>query len=259
MKFIFGLIIVVLTFNFIDPIVRVTFSYGYLVLAILIVSIGFLVGNRFYHYQFRNSDIVLKVVRYILKIFLLMMIVASFIIYVNFIRDTNSLNMPDPIIKNLKITIQNKEPCFYIDKFDGIEAFDIKEISVAKMKKNPSIGYDFNATYETYWCVGLCEDIPRKINLPLSSFAGINQCLPYGTQHEKSSILSKKMEMNTLYIATVSGEKRNIIPEKFTDADKIIASSLFYLHKNSKTGQIEVLELNRDQINTWFSKQKSIQ
>lgn len=171
-------------------------------------------------------------------------VIASLAIYVFFIGDSGAGSGYTTIEKKLNITIKDNNPCFYIDSFDEMEAFDIDGIQISK----PPM------PYERYWGIGSFADKYKRIKIPLKTFAGTEKCVQYGAKNKFFNESSKKLTTDVLYKASMSGIKRNIPYEKVKDGDEIRINVNFYLSKNQNTGEIKAIELSESQVNDWMKK-----
>ncbi|MDD5051151.1 MAG: hypothetical protein PHO27_00285 [Sulfuricurvum sp.] len=202
-----------------------------LVVSLMVILTAFLISSRFYEYSFQGAQRVISGAKFMLKSFGIfsVLFVSMFLLYFIYGGD----KFPQPIKKQLHITMEQDIPCFYIEPFDGIEAFDIDGFQIIK----PLM------PYERYWGVGSFADKYKQIKIPLTTFTGVKQCIQYGGKNKLFDEPSKKLEMDVLYKATMEGPRRNIPKGKEEDdGNWLTAETWFYLSKNQKTGQIEAIE-----------------
>lgn len=199
-----------------------------LTVGLIVILMVFLISSRYYEYQFRDTQMVLNKVKFMLKNLGIFIVILAVLIYM-----FGGEKFSQPTYKKLNITMKDNNPCFYLESFTEMDAFDVHGIQIIK-----------SATpYERYWGVGYFADKYKQIKIPLSSFSGEAQCIPYGAKNEFFSEPSKKLETDVLYSATMDGGRRNISKGKEEDdGNWLTANVWFYLTKNQKTGQIEAIE-----------------
>jgi hypothetical protein len=190
-------------------------------------------------HKFSENKISVSIGQLIMKLFVLFIVVFIMMIFVYMNGERDSLNTPPPIWKKLNIVMKNNNPCFYIEPFEKMEEFNINGIQVAK---HPM-------PYVHYWG----SDEHKKIEAPISLFAGKEQCLAYGNKNRFFNEPSKQLKTNVLYCVSMNGERKSISKEE-NEANSLIAIVWFYLSKNSKTGEIRAIELSGSQLDDWRKK-----
>lgn len=243
MKYFIGMIIVGISFVFSDLILRMLMSYWYIIFPVLTVIYFFVVTSVPKPYEFSGSQKVLSISRWIVKIVWTVIITLFVLLLLRVLLGGLAENNPHPISKKLHIAMKQDTPCFYIEPFDGMEAFDIHGFQITK----PPM------PYERYWGIGYFADKYKQIKIPLSSFAGESQCILYGAKNKLFNESSKQLNADVLYNATMEGGQRSKPNGKEDeDGDWLTAEIWFYLSKNPKTGEINATELSLSQANAWI-------
>ena len=172
-------------------------------------------------------------------------IVGSLAFYIFFIGDPGAGRNTVDTHTKLNISMQDNSPCFYVDSFGEIDKYYLSDILVNRI--NP----ETSKIYENSWLVG--KYYLEKLNIPFTSIVGKEQCIPYGVKNKIFSTASKKLETDGLYFITISGEKKTIT-KKEDFWDRAVSEGYFYLFKNPKTGEMDVVILDQSQVDTWFKK-----
>jgi hypothetical protein len=239
-KYFIGIIIVVISFVFSDVILRMLMSYWYIIFPVLTVIYFYVVTSVPKPYEFSGSQKVLLISRWIVKIVWTVMITLFVLLILRVLLGGLAENNHPSITKKLNIAMKDNNPCFYVEPFEGMEAFDLYKVHVLKPPE----------PYERYWCVGLCEN--KKITIPLSLFTGTEQCISYGIKNKTFSASSKGLEIDVLYEASIDASRRDIPKGKEENGNWLTADVWFYLSKNPKTGEINATELSLSQANAWI-------
>lgn len=241
MKYFIGMIIVAISFVFSDLLLRMLMSYWYVILPILAVIYFYVVTSVPKPYEFPGSQKVLFISRWIVKIVWTVLIALFVFLLLRVLLGGLAENNHPSIKQKLNITMKDNNPCFYIEPFEGMEAFDLSMVHVIK----PPV------PYERYWCEGLCEN--KKIAMPLSLFAGTEQCISYGIKNKTFSASSKGLEIDVLYEASIDASRRDVSKgNEEENGNWLTADVWFYLSKNPKTGEINATELSLSQANAWI-------
>ena len=172
-------------------------------------------------------------------------IVGSLAFYIFFIGDPGAGRSTVDTHTKLNISMQDTTPCFSIESFKEINAYKIREIRVTKINRKS------HEKYENSW--DITKNHLEKLNIPLTSIVGKEQCIPYGVKNKIFSTASKKLETDGLYFVTISGEKKTIT-KKEDFWDRAVGEGYFYLFKDPKTSEIDIAVLNQSQVDNWFKK-----
>ena len=239
MTFLFGLVIVILTVVNIDLIGPVLISYWYVFIAVWTIIYFFVVTSSPKPYEFPGSEKALLISKWIIK--------ASWIFMATLIALILLLMAPkdgreDDADKKLNVTMKDNTPCFYIDAFDEIDTFEIKNIFATKQVNDEASEF-----HETIWRIS--ESDRSKIHIPFTVIVGKEQCIPFGLKNEIHSVESKNLDTDVLYQVMIHGIRKNIT--EVYNTDLISAGIYFYLSKNPKTGKSEIVLASQKQINNW--------
>ena len=141
--------------------------------------------------------------------------------------------------KDLRVTINaNKELCFYIDDFRGVDNYYLTAIMVESTKNNQNSLwkiYDSN-----FWHISNDTKIFRE-RIKLSSIVGMKNCIPYGTNLSTDKFY-KAMPLDPTGVYHFSFEAykgNNFRNQKWEDMLNIIVTILFF--KNPSTGKYDVI------------------
>jgi hypothetical protein len=239
MKYYFAQIGIICFVIFAEPTISKWISTWILFVGLMVILTLFLISSRYHEYQFRGAQRGIEIAKFILLSFGIFLVLSAIIVFLYF--NYNGDKFPQPIKNQLRITMKDNNPCFYIEPFNEMEAFDLYEVHVIK----PPM------PYEGYWCAGLCDK--TKIAIPLSFFAGTEQCIPYGVKNKSFSAPSKKLQIDVLYEASIDASRRSIPKgKKEDDGNWLTANVWFYLSKNSKTGELNAIELSGSQVDEWI-------
>lgn len=215
-----------------------------LVVSLMVILMLFLISSRYHEYQFQGAKRGIEIANFMLKSFGIFSVIFAILLLLYF--RYGGEKFPQPIRKQLHITMKDNNPCFYIEPFVGMEAFSIYRVSIAESVMVPE-GY---SRLEGSWNIDM--------NNSILIFSGIEQCIPYGVKNELYSESSKKLETDVLYSATMEGPRNNIPKGKEEeDGNWLTANVGFYLSKNHKTGEIQVNILNEEQRVAWLTKLKN--
>lgn len=233
MKYLLGLIIIGLYFIFLD-------SY------IVKIVLSILTGIVIYKYEIREDQKIVSMGQLIAKLFIVSVI--AFIILLGmyfFMGDSGAGDGYVSIRKKLHVTIKDNNPCFYVDSFEGIDDFDIDYFNVEEIRPpaewiNPKFMWRYSKDANN--------------TLQLSTFVGVDQCIPYGRQINLKTIPSKKLQMDVLYNIKMEGTKRNIPEKKLKNGDGIWLYGAFYLVKNQKNGEINIILPSNSEVNDMVKK-----
>ena len=188
--------------------------------------------------------------------------------------------------KPLKIKMLNDKPCFYIDKFDGMDKFNIQSISVESSWGDPKV------STRTLWREGYYvrasnfhEDLHRPIGnaflFPPSVVVGSDKCVEYGkhiigqisiekeiadsnyTDSDRmalytdlnadiapsdigvlSPVVAKKLKKDIVYSASMIGWNKDQWASTKKMVGDVYFHVMFYLHKNTQTGNLEAVVVN---------------
>jgi hypothetical protein len=149
--------------------------------------------------------------------------------------------------KIVNICIIDNKPCFYIDNFDGARNFLIYNINTYKDTLS-------NKPLEITWSTDKIF-LESKKRILASNIVGKNNCILYGLYSDNSNILTKNLEVGTIYGIRINAHDINVPHQKLDYKNKIIFESTFYLSKNPKTGKFEANILNNEQRITWLTKE----
>lgn len=149
----------------------------------------------------------------------------------------------DPRVeKPLKIKMVNDNPCFYIDPFEDMDRFVIRNISV-----NHAIS---PLSYENQWHEGefdttsfdsYNQPIGQRYLFPPSSISSQDSCVEYGTDIDNNVSTVKKLRTGIIYTAECIGyNKKQWMSEK-EKVGEIAVNTLFHLEKNQQTGRLEAV------------------
>jgi hypothetical protein len=176
--------------------------------------------------------------------------VIAFFLFMKGEKDSLKNNKPS-ISKELQIVIKDDQPCFYIDKFEGIDNYEIEEISV-----NTAMPPEKLLNKKSMWN----GEVDRKDTYNMKPFrlsiiSNATNCIFYGVKNNTISAPSQKLETDVLYEVYMDGVQRSANKDKDRKYG-IWLYGTFYLSKNPKTGKLEVNMLNNTEINIWFNKIK---
>lgn len=176
---------------------------------------------------------------------LLWLIVGLFSLLFLLILLGDANQTPYSIKKELHVTLKNDTPCFYVNSFEGINNFDINYFSVIRMDLNI-----VKSKKNYMWR----DELDNNRTLSLSSIVGENQCLIYGVKNTTTSASSKQLRTNVIYKVEIEGRKRGLAENKLKNGDIISLYRLFYLVKNQKTGEIEIIIPSTIEVDNWIKK-----
>lgn len=179
-----------------------------------------------------------------MKILIWVIIGISSLLFLRFLLG-DAHQTPYPIKKELYVTLKNDTPCFYINSFDGINNFNINHILVDRMDLNVV------KSKENYMWLDVLDN---NRTLSLSSIVGENQCLLYGIKNTRTSATSKQLQTNVIYKVEIEGRKRGLPENELKNGEIISLYRLFYLVKNSKTGEIKIIFPSTMEVDNWIKK-----
>jgi len=173
-----------------------------------------------------------------------------------------------PNEKPLKIKIVHNKPCFYIDKFDGMDKFNIQSISVEGTWDNPKV------PHSTQWREGyqiFALDFHRGISRPIgkvflfspSAIAGSDKCVEYGLDIVSKNGVQKELKVDSNYtnsdFIALSAEINTALSpvNQITNSDIIILPPMNA--KELKTNVIYSIHMGGWNKEQWYSRNKKVQ
>jgi hypothetical protein len=149
----------------------------------------------------------------------------------------------DPRVeKPLKIKMLNDKPCFYIDPFEDMDRFVIRNLTVDH-KLSP-IDWDnqwHEGEFETLGSEEFFRPIGNRYLFTPSAMAGSDKCVEYGVDIDKNTSIVKELKTGVVYIIFITGyNKEQLFSTKRNVGEASFAAS-FYLQKNTQTGKLEAV------------------
>ncbi|MDD3596823.1 hypothetical protein [Sulfuricurvum sp.] len=153
----------------------------------------------------------------------------------------------DPRVeKPLKIKMVNDKPCFYIEPFEDMDRFVIRNISVDHII-SPLTNIE-NQWHEGEFDITRAEAYNRPIGqrylFTSSAMAGSDKCVKYGIDLDKNVSTPKKLKTGVIYNAGCIGYNKKQWMSAKEKVGEITVSTWFYLQKNQQTGRLEAVIVN---------------
>lgn len=149
----------------------------------------------------------------------------------------------DPRVeKPLKIKMVNDKPCFYIDPFEDMDRFVIRNLTVDH-KLSP-IDWDnqwHEGEFETLGSEEFFRPIGNRYLFPPSAMAGSDKCVEYGVDIDKNTSIVKELKTGVIYSAGFECYNEQQWNSTTKDIGKAYFDTWFYLRKNEQTGKLEAV------------------
>lgn len=153
--------------------------------------------------------------------------------------------------KPLKIKMVNDKPCFYIDPFEDMDKFNIRNLQLHKTDSHYS---------PVVWSEGYFEDggrqnfyrpVGNEFLFAPSSIAGSDKCIEYGPDLDKNGFAGNELKTDVVYGILMVGYNKEQWASDRKNVEEVDFHVRFYLKKNSQTGKIEavIVDNNTTKIN----------
>ncbi|MDD3597210.1 hypothetical protein [Sulfuricurvum sp.] len=152
----------------------------------------------------------------------------------------------DPRVeKPLKIKMVNDNPCFYIEPFEDMDKFVIRNFAVTFRVSPVDLAYQWDeGEFDTTSADSYNQPIGQRYLFPTSAISGQDSCVKYGTDLDKNMSTVKKLKMGTMYSVWGIGYNKKQWMSAKEKVGEIYLGTRFYLQKNSSTNKLEAIIVN---------------
>ncbi len=149
----------------------------------------------------------------------------------------------DPRVeKPLKIKMVNDKPCFYIDPFEDMDRFVIRNFAVTRRTAPMDIEYQWQeGEFETMEHEDFYRPTGNRYLFPPSVMAGSGICVEYGVDIDKNSSVVKQLKTGVVYRAWGIGYNQKQWASEKKNVGRAYFAESFYLQKNEQTGKLEAI------------------
>ncbi|MDD2369899.1 MAG: hypothetical protein PHQ90_11395 [Sulfuricurvum sp.] len=184
---------------------------------------------------------------FLLSILALLLLLAAFLfLFFLFIYVFYGYERKDPRVeKPLKIKMVHDNPCFYIEPFEDMDRFVIRNISVDHTISPLSYENQWHeGEFDTTSADSYNQPIGQRYLFPPSAISGQDSCVEYGTDLDKNASTVKKLKTRVIYSADCVGYNKKQWTSAKEKVGEIYFGTTFYIQKNSSTNKLEAIIVN---------------